>query len=54
VHPVKHIFMDKLLSLNDNDKLGFLSSIQFSNEYVLKEKYLNELYEKRTNISSAL
>lgn len=53
-HPIRHIFIEKFLSLNDKDKLNFLTSIQFSNEYILKDKFLNELYEKHISVSTTL
>jgi hypothetical protein len=54
IHPVKHIFLEKLLKIPDSDKLKFLSSIQFSNEYILKDKFLDDLYEKCSSNSSSL
>jgi len=53
IHPVNHIFLEKLLKIPDSDKLKFISSIQFCNEYVLKDKFLNELYEKYSSNSAS-
>jgi hypothetical protein len=49
IHPTNYIFMEKIFKMNDDDKLKFLSKIQFCNEYVLKDKFLEDLYRVKSN-----